>query len=95
MTLIVEIDETSASYSARPEHGRPVTFCVSRREINVAKPSGWYKPATVKERFVVHLKNSDGMFSQHVTLEAACKAAMSRARRYDSAYSKQRRSVAA
>ena len=80
MSLEVEIDAAGATYAATPEYGQRVVFEVRWRVVRHGPP-----------RFVVQLKNSSGDgFSQHLKFETACRAALSRARRYDRAFSKPR-----
>jgi hypothetical protein len=84
----VEYNEDSAEFATEPEHGKPVTFVVTSRRINVAKANGSYWSKRYAGRFVVGLKGSAGDgFSHHSTFEAACKSALYRARRYERAYS--------
>lgn len=95
MSISVDIGLREASFAVRPTHGKPVTFMVSERDINVARPQTYYTAKRVAPRFVVHLKGSTGDgFSHHTSFEQACARALSRARRYDKAYSVERRVAA-
>lgn len=86
----VTIETAHATFRAEPEHGRPVTFEVRLRSVNVASTSGWYS-RNMQTRYVVGLKGSDGQgFCQFASFEKACASALSRARRYEKAYSKPR-----
>lgn len=89
MSLEVSIESHSAVFVARPEHGRPVTFVVEQRDVNVANTTrSYYWAKRIASRYVVGLKGSTGNgFSHHVSFDEACKRALSRARRYDKAYS--------
>jgi len=85
----VVVGEESATFRAEPEHGRPVTFCVSWRKVDVSNAKSWRKKCNW--RYVVHLIGSaGGGFSHHTSFEAACRSALSRARRYEKAYSRPR-----
>jgi len=89
MSIEVTIDSDAAVLVARPPYGKPVTFVVEQRDVNVARPvRSYYLNKRIAPRFVVGLKggNGDG-FSHHTSFEEACKRAISRARRYDRAYS--------
>lgn len=82
------ITEDGAVYAVRPDHGKPVTFVVTLRNIDVSNRNGSYWSKRFADRFVVGLKGSTGHgFSHHTTLEAACRSAHYRARRYERAYS--------
>lgn len=95
MSLDVSIDSDGATFAARPAYGKPVTFVVESREINVSRSGYWYAKR-VAPRFVVALKGSSGDgFSHHTSFDEACKRALSRARRYEKAYSQPRGVVAA
>lgn len=84
----VVIEKTEATFRAEPEYGRPVTFEVRSRLVDVSR-TGWRR--NMQERYVVGLKGSDGQgFAQFVSFERACSAALSRARRYERAYSRPR-----
>ena len=72
-----------ASFVISPPFGRAVTLVVTPRRT----PRG--------TRWVVSTPaNLGDGFSRHTTYEAACKAALSRAKRYDRAYSTPRRAPA-
>ena len=72
----------------QPEHGRPVTFVVTSRQVNVAR-AAWGK--RYETRYVVGLKGSGGNgFSHHTSFEVAVRHALARARRYELAYSRPR-----
>jgi hypothetical protein len=88
MSIEVMIDSDAAVLVARPPYGKPVTFVVEEREIDVARNTGsWYQRRTAR-RFVVGLKGGTRTgFSHHTSFELAVTRAMSRARRYDRAYS--------
>lgn len=74
-----------ATITASPEYGRAVTFEVRWRDVRLG--NDWYNRRR-EPRFVVGLLGSDGAgFSQHVSFERAVSACLSRARRYDKAYS--------
>lgn len=76
-----------ATFRAEPAHGRPVTFEVRYRTIDVS--TGWGR--NMQDRYVVGLLGSDGDgFSHHTTFETACARALTRARRFEAAYSKPR-----
>lgn len=95
MSIEVTYGEDSAEFVTRPEFGRPVTFVVTSRAINVAKATGSYVMPRRADRFVVGLKGSNGDgFSHHTTFDAACRSALHRARRYEKAYSVPRLAVA-
>jgi hypothetical protein len=93
MSLDVTFEADIAHFAARPEHGKPVVFEVRFREIAVGNDSGWGRRRKAG-RYVVGLKGSDGAgFANFTTFEAACRSALSRARRYERAYSKPRRTL--
>lgn len=84
--LEVSYEEDGATFVARPTYGKPVVFEVARRRAPVGKPS-WGRQS-VEIRYVVQLRGSSGAgFSTHISYDAACKSALSRARRYEKAYS--------
>lgn len=84
----VVIDQDVATFRAEPEYGRPVTFEVRHREVDVRR-GGWGR--NMQPRFVVALLGSDGQgFAHFVSFEKACASALSRATRYERAYSKPR-----
>ena len=88
MSIEAVIESDAATYAVRPEHGKPVTFVVAVRAVNVTRARWGYAPRRMADRFVVGLKGSDGPgFASHTSFEAACRSALSRARRYDRAYS--------
>lgn len=92
--MIAVIDTHEATFATQPEHGRPVTFVVTSRTINVARYSAWGK--RYETRYVVGLKGSDGNgFSHHTSFEVAVRNALSRAHRYVKAYSRPRGQAAA
>jgi hypothetical protein len=97
MSIDVTIESDRATFAARPPHGRPVTFVVEQRDVNVANPTrSYYWSKRIAPRFVVGLKGGNGNgFSHHTSFEEACKRALSRARRYDKAYSQPRGVIAA
>ena len=75
------IDGERTVIYARPDHGRPIAFLVEPRTTSHA----CYGTVT---RYIVGLAgNHDTMFSRHVTEEAAQRACLRRAMRYDRAYS--------
>lgn len=89
MSIEAIFDEEAATFAVRPEHGKPVTFEVRHRELDVAGPTlrtwGQHRFA---HRFVVGLKGSSGHgFAHFTSFEAACRSALYRARRYERAYS--------
>lgn len=87
MSFEARIDEHSAHIETRPEFGKPVTFVVQRKVTEIGRGRGYWSPRT-DERYVVGLKGSSGSgFSQHKSFDTACRAALSRARRYHEAYS--------
>lgn len=95
MSLHFEVDGERATIQTRPEYGRPVTFEVRRRKVKVGG-GGYWTPPRAEQRYVVGLKGSDGDgFSTHLSFETACSRALSRARRYEQAYSKPRGVMAA
>lgn len=86
----VIIDTAHATFRAEPEHGRPVTFEVRLRRINVASDNYW-RSKNLQDRYVVGLLGSDGSgFCHYASFTKACAAALSRAKRYEKAYSKPR-----
>jgi hypothetical protein len=85
----VVIETAHATFRAEPEYGRPVTFEVRVRTVNVSQHSGWSR--NMQSRYVVGLKGSDGAgFAHFMSFEKACQSALSRARRYEKAYSRPR-----
>ncbi len=94
MSIEVTYEEDRATFATRPEYGKPVTFEVRFRSAVVGR-SGW-GGARKAGRYVVGLKGSDGNgFAHFTTFEAACRSALSRARRYERAFSKPRRTLVA
>lgn len=88
MSMDVEIETAHALLAVRPPHGRPVTFEVRLRSVKIGA-SSWSRSRA--DRYVVGLKGSDGDgFSTHVSFEAACRAALRRARTYHAAYERPR-----
>jgi len=84
----VVIETAHATFRAEPEFGRPVTFEVRLRKVDVSR-SNWTRNR--QDRYVVGLKGSDGDgFGHFMSFEKACAAALSRARRYERAYAKPR-----
>lgn len=87
-SIAVTYESESATFATRPPHGRPVTFVVIPREVNVTQSRSSWSTARMATRYVVSLKGSTGSgFSHHTTYEAACKSALIRASRYVRAYS--------
>lgn len=85
MSLTVEIDTDHATFVVDPPYGSRVVFEVRLRDITI---DCRYTRTRLNDRYVVGLKGSNGNgFSQHLSFERACAAALSRARRYDRAYS--------
>ena len=82
------IETGFATFRAEPEHHRPVTFEVRVQRVNVAG-NPWSK--NMQSRYVVGLKGSAGPgFAHFTSFEKACQSALSRARRFEKAYSKPR-----
>lgn len=80
----VAIDQGHARARVAPEHGRPVTFDVRFRPIDVG-----VSRRNIQDRFVVGLLGSDGDGFAHFTkFETAVASMLSRANRYHRAYSK-------
>ncbi|HJR88951.1 MAG TPA: hypothetical protein VJ782_02195 [Aeromicrobium sp.] len=95
MSIDVVIEQDAATFAVRPPFGKPVTFVVTEKNVNVSRQTGSFVARREAPRFVVGLKGSHGNgFSHHTTFEAACSRALSRARRYDRAYSVPRRVAA-
>lgn len=87
----VVIETAHATFRAEPEHGRPVTFEVRLRTVDVSSDRNYWRSKNMQARYVVGLLGSDGAgFAQFASFEKACSAALSRARRYEKAYSVQR-----
>ena len=87
----VNIETAYATFRAEPEHGRPVTFEVRLRTVNVSSDRSYWRSRNMRDRYVVGLKGSDGAgFCQFTSFEKACASALSRANRYERAYSKSR-----
>lgn len=85
----VVIETAYATFRAEPQYGRPVTFEVREREVDVASRNSWRK--NVQTRYVVGLKGSDGGgFAHFISFEKACASALSRCRRFEKAYSEPR-----
>ena len=85
-----DIGDDYATFRAEPIYGRAVTFEVRQRQIDVRRDRGW-GGRNLQPRFVVGLKGSDGDgFAHFTTFEKACRAALSRASRYERAYDKPR-----
>ncbi|HKY58338.1 MAG TPA: hypothetical protein VJL80_09895 [Aeromicrobium sp.] len=88
MNIDVTINENTAEYVVRPTHGRPVTFVVEFRTAIISGARSVYRRSQSGNRYVVGLKGSTGAgFSTHTSFEAACRSALSRARKYAKAYS--------
>ena len=84
------IETAYATFRAEPEHHRPVTFEVRLQRVDVSRDRAW-RVKNLQERYVVGLKGSAGSgFAHFVSFEKACQAALSRARRFEKAYSKPR-----
>lgn len=85
MTLDVSIGpDDSATFTVSSPLGQRVTFDVRYRSVQVGR-GGW-AGKSYGTRYVVGLKGSDGQgFSAHNDFEVACRAALSRARRYEKA----------
>lgn len=89
MTYDIDIayHENTATFHVRPAHGRPVTYLFSCRRAPVGRPRSYYAQRQEK-RYVVSLLGSTGHgFSTHTSYDAACGAALRRARAYAKAYS--------
>jgi len=85
MSIDMTVDSDSTIVYARPPYGRPIAFMVELRRVKISK-SRWDNRR--ETRYVVTLKgNREAEFSRHLTQEAAQKACLSRARKYDRAYS--------
>lgn len=86
----VTIDTAHATFRAEPLHGRPVTFEVTLREIDVRqRRTAWGR--NMQQRYVVQLKGSTGDgFAHFTSFEAACRSALARARKYERAFDKPR-----
>lgn len=86
MSIEVTFDAERAEAVVDPAYGRRVVFVVERRTVRTGKRNHWYQPQA--NRWVVGLRGSqtDG-FSSHSTYEGACTSLLSRARRYERAYS--------
>jgi hypothetical protein len=97
MSLDVNIGtDNYATFTVSSPLGQRVTFDVRFRSVRIG--SGGWSGNAHGVRYVVGLKGSDGQgFSAHTTFEIACRAALSRARRYEKALMKAaaRRGVAA
>lgn len=86
----VTIETAHATFRAEPEYGRPVTFEVRLRSVNVSQSRGWGSK-NMQQRYVVGLLGSDGAgFAHFMSFEKACQSALSRASRYEKAYSRPR-----
>lgn len=85
MSVEMTIDGERTVIYARPDHGRPIAFLVEPRFVKIS----WSRYDQRREtRYVVGLKgNHDTVFSRHVTEEAAQRACLRRATKYDRAYS--------
>lgn len=79
--------EHGATFRAEPEHGKPVTIEVVREKTDIRRRHQWGVRPRYEWRYVVRLKGSRGEFSHHWSFERACKMALSRAKRYEEAYS--------
>jgi hypothetical protein len=81
LNVSIQPDDT-ATFTVSSPLGQRVTFDVRFRSVQIGR-SGW-GGRTYGERYVVGLKGSDGDgFSAHTSFEVACRAALSRARRYE------------
>lgn len=85
MTLDMFEEDGNTVIYARPEHGRPIAFLVEARIVKISH-SRWDHRR--ESRWVVTLRgNRDAELSRHLTEENALRAALRRARKYDTAYS--------
>lgn len=84
--IAVEFEEKRAEAVVSPTFGRRVVFVVEWRQLDVG-----VSHRRLSYRYVVGLKGSTGQgFSHHTRFDDACSRLLSRARRYDRAYSKPR-----
>ena len=83
MSIEMTVDANETVVFARPAHGRPIAFMVENRTVRIG--SAWSRRD--ERRWVVTLRgNREAEFSRHLTEEAAQRACLRRARKYDTAY---------
>lgn len=81
LDVAIQPDDT-ATFTVSSPLGQRVTFDVRFRRVQIGR-GGW-SGKSYGERYVVGLKGSDGDgFSAHTSFDVACRAALSRARRYE------------
>ena len=84
----VDINEKDATFVVTPDHGRRVVFDVRYRMVPIRRCESGVFGGTLRLRWVVGLKGSDGDgLAAHTDFEKACRSALWRARRYERAYS--------
>jgi len=85
------IDAQHATFRVTPPHGRPVTFEVALRRVDVTRSHSGYYQTRFADRYVVQMLGSWGSgFGTFTSFDAAVRSCLHRARRYARAYSVER-----